>query len=134
MKEYFAVIHKDENSDYGVFFPDVPGCFTTGETLESARTHAAEVLFEHIEALREDGVDIPEPSTLDQVIHAEGVEGAVAFLAVPLLVDPPKVERKNITALSTEWARIDSAAKSTGKSRSAFMVQASLEQARQREA
>ena len=35
--EYIAYLHKDKNSDYGVSFPDFPGCVTGGKTLEEAR-------------------------------------------------------------------------------------------------
>ena len=33
---YPIVIHKDETSDYGVVFPDLPGCFSAGDTIEEA--------------------------------------------------------------------------------------------------
>ncbi len=36
--EYIAYLHKDRKSDFGVSFPDFPGCITAGKTLdESAR-------------------------------------------------------------------------------------------------
>jgi len=35
--EYIAYLHKDKNSDFGVSFPDFPGCITAGKTLEEAR-------------------------------------------------------------------------------------------------
>jgi predicted RNase H-like HicB family nuclease len=40
MASYIAVLHKDADSDYGVDFPDFPGCVTAGETLEEARKMA----------------------------------------------------------------------------------------------
>jgi len=42
--EYIAYLHKDRNSDYGVSFPDFPGCITAGSTLEEAHKMAAEAL------------------------------------------------------------------------------------------
>jgi predicted RNase H-like HicB family nuclease len=44
---YIALIHKEENSDYGVSFPDFPGCISAGETLEQAKTMAQEALIGH---------------------------------------------------------------------------------------
>ena len=49
MQSYIALIHKDADSDYGVSFPDLPGCITAGTTLDeamvftsaSSRTHRA---------------------------------------------------------------------------------------------
>jgi predicted RNase H-like HicB family nuclease len=56
---------KDKKSDYGVSFPDFPGCITAGTTLEEARRMAAEALSFHIAGMQEYGAAIPEPSTLD---------------------------------------------------------------------
>jgi predicted RNase H-like HicB family nuclease len=63
MAHYIALIHKDADSDYGVSFPDFPGCITAGATLDEARAMAAEALAMHIEGLGEDGEAIPEPSS-----------------------------------------------------------------------
>ena len=38
MRPYIALIHKEPNSDYGVSFPDLPGCVTAGTTIDEART------------------------------------------------------------------------------------------------
>jgi predicted RNase H-like HicB family nuclease len=42
--EYIAYLHKDRGSDYGVSFPDFPGCITAGKTLEEASRLAPEAL------------------------------------------------------------------------------------------
>jgi predicted RNase H-like HicB family nuclease len=70
MRQYFALIHKDETSDYGVSFPDLPGCITAGSSRVEARDMAAEALALHLEGLAEDGEAVPEPSSLEQVISA----------------------------------------------------------------
>jgi predicted RNase H-like HicB family nuclease len=41
---YPVVIHKDKTSDYSVSVPDLPGCFSAGDTLEDALTHAVEAI------------------------------------------------------------------------------------------
>ena len=50
--EYIAYLHKDSKSDFGVSFPDFPGCVSAGKTLEEARRMAEEALALHIEGLR----------------------------------------------------------------------------------
>ena len=64
MTEYIALIHKDATSDYGVSFPDFPGCISAGATLAEARAMAAEALGLHIEGMLAEAAAIPEPSTL----------------------------------------------------------------------
>jgi len=40
MRAYIALIHKEPDSDYGVSFPDLPGCISAGLTLDEARAMA----------------------------------------------------------------------------------------------
>ena len=47
--EYIAYLHKDRDSDYGVSFPDFPGCITAGRTLDEASRLAGEALALHIQ-------------------------------------------------------------------------------------
>ena len=77
---YIALIHKDVDSDYGVSFPDFPGCITAGPTLHEARDLAAEALAFHIEGLLADGQAIPEPSTFGAVMTDPKNRDAVAIL------------------------------------------------------
>ncbi len=124
--EYIAYLHKDKNSDYGVSFPDFPGCITAGSTLEEARRMAAEALSFHIAGLREDGDPIPEPSTLDDLRNDPAMKGAVAFL-VEGKEQPEKTVRINITARESEIAEIDSRARAARLTRSAYIVRRALE-------
>ncbi len=68
MRQFIALIHKDAGSDFGVSFPDLPGCVTAGATLDEARDMAAEALALHLEGMVEDGDAIPEPSSLEAVM------------------------------------------------------------------
>ncbi len=52
MPQYIAIIHKDADSDYGVSFPDLPGCVSAGVDLDDARDMAAEALALHREGPR----------------------------------------------------------------------------------
>ena len=80
MASYIAFLRKDTDSDYGVDFPDFPGCVTAGATLEEARIMAAEALAGHIACLIEADEDVPEPSTLDAVVVDPANRDALPFL------------------------------------------------------
>jgi predicted RNase H-like HicB family nuclease len=123
MPTYIAVIHKDPNSDYGVSYPDLPGCISAGSSLEEARAMAAEALAAHLEIMREHGDNIPTPSGLDEVQRHEFAEDALLFLSVE--VDVEAVPRRiNVSLPSDLIERIDRAAKSRGMTRSGFLATA----------
>jgi predicted RNase H-like HicB family nuclease len=122
--EYIAYLHKDKKSDYGVSFPDFPGCITTGSTLEEARRMAAEALSLHISGMQEDGETIPEPSTLDDLRNDPAMKGSVAFLVEATAQE--KTVRINITARESQIAEIDSRAHAAKLSRSAYIVSRAL--------
>jgi predicted RNase H-like HicB family nuclease len=119
--EYIAYLHKDKGSDFGVSFPDVPGCVTAGRTLEEARQLAGEALTLHIAGMLEDGEALPKPSTLDELASDRNMRGAVAFLVSAEA--PEKTIRVNITARESQIEAIDRLARERGMTRSAYMVQ-----------
>jgi predicted RNase H-like HicB family nuclease len=122
---YIAYLHKDSKSDFGVSFPDFPGCITAGKTLEEARLLAPEALKLHIKGMNEDGEPIPEPTSLDDLAKDSAMKKAVAFLVH--IEIPERVERFNITARRSQIQEIDRLARKRGMTRSAYMVSASLE-------
>lgn len=123
MADYVALIHKEPGSDYGVSFPDFPGCVTAGETLDEARREAAEALALHLEGMAEDGTPIPEPSALDEIMAVRENRDAVAFL-VPAPARQPRAVRVNITLPEDVLAEVDRVAGQQGLSRSAFLARA----------
>jgi antitoxin HicB len=87
MPHYIALIHKDVDSCYGVSFPDVPGVFSAGDTIDEAIAKAAEVLAfaaEDWSAL--DGQDFPAPRTID-ALRSDGefqqLAGDAVIAAIP---------------------------------------------------
>ena len=66
---YAIVIEKVPDSNYSAFVPDLPGCVSTGNTLEEVRRLMREAIEFHLEGMREDGDPIPEPTT--QVEYSE---------------------------------------------------------------
>ncbi len=120
MAAYIGLLRKESDSDFGVSFPDFPGCVTAGTSLDEARAFAAEALAFHIEGLLEDGDDLPAPSTLEDVMADSENAGAVA-----VLVDSPAVKRPaariNISIDPFVLKQIDAYTERVGMTRSGFI-------------
>ncbi len=80
MKHYPALIRKTPDSDYGVEFPDFPGCVTAGLTVDEALVMAEQALAFHVEGMRDDGEAVPEPTDLEDVLKSDSVADAAAVL------------------------------------------------------
>lgn len=123
MASYIALIHKDAGSDYGVSFPDLPGCVTAGTDLDDARAMAAEALALHLSGLAEDGEAIPEPSSLEAVmVDPDNRDGVAILVQAPARAR--KVVRVNVTFPEDELAAIDAKAEAAGMTRSGFLARA----------
>jgi len=128
---YVAVIEKESDSAFGVWFPDVEGCFSAGDTLEEAVANAAAALRQHTEALESAGRRLSAARTPDDVsrdtdVRASVEKGAVLF-AVPLFADAGRTVRINISLDKALVDQIDVAASVRGLTRSAFIAQAARE-------
>jgi predicted RNase H-like HicB family nuclease len=126
MTSYIALLRKDADSDYGVEFPDFPGCVTAGRSLEEARTMASEALQLHLEGMREDDEAIPEPSSLDQIMADPENAGAVVFL-VDVAARPAKSVRINVMLPEDLIKAIDRAT----NNRSRFLADAAKQKLRE---
>jgi predicted RNase H-like HicB family nuclease len=120
MTRYIAYIRKDEDSDYGVEFPDFPGCVTAGRTVEEAHAMAQEALAAYVEMLNDKGRPVTKPSTLDDLKNDKHRRDAVISF-VELDESLFKPERVNVMIPKSLLARID--AVSDGN-RSRFLVEA----------
>lgn len=123
MRRYIALLHKDPDSDYGVSFPDLPGCISAGSTLEEAHAMAEEALALHLEGLADDGQEVPEPSSLDAIMADPENRDGVAIL-VPAPAQSIKVVRVNVTMPEDVLSQVDRYAENHGLTRSGFLVRA----------
>jgi predicted RNase H-like HicB family nuclease len=128
MTRYVGILEKDEGSLWGIWFPDVPGCVTAGETMEEALANAPEVLALFAEVGAEHGEEMPLPRNLSELkqdpdVRAALAKGDVAVL-VPLVRNSGRTIRANISIDAGTLAAIDEAAKARGLTRSAFLVSA----------
>lgn len=80
MPAYIALLHKDAGSQYGVSFPDLPGCVSAGADWAQARVMAEEALRLHLRGMAEDGEELPEPSSFESIMSDPGNRDGVAFL------------------------------------------------------
>ena len=59
----YAIVIEKAESNYAAYVPDLPGCVTTGATIEETEQQIREAIEFHIRGLRKDGLPIPEPSS-----------------------------------------------------------------------
>ena len=120
--KYPVLIHKEDESDYGVTIPDIPGCFTSGSTIDDAMVNvqqAVELYFE--------GEDIipPEPSEIAKLIASETFyidNGFWVLVNIDFSFLSSKTVRVNITVPEYKLAMIDRKAKDRNLSRSALLI------------
>ena len=124
MANYIAIVHKEAKSDFGVSFPDFPGCITAGKNIDEAKDMAQEALTLHIQGMLEDGEQLPNPSRLEEIMSDPDYVNAIAFLVVSVPDAKPRTVRVNVTVPEMTLKQIDAAAKKRGMSRSSFLVHA----------
>jgi len=126
-KKYIALFETSEDTTtIGVSFPDVPGCVSAGKSHEEAYRMGVEALSFHLDMMKEDGEEIPEPRTLEQIKETwedwGEWEREYDFYVVSIPYYPSEVKYKTLTITMPEnlVARIDE----TGRTRSGFITDA----------
>jgi predicted RNase H-like HicB family nuclease len=59
----YAIVIEEGDNNYSAYVPDLPGCVSTGDTLEEVKAEIAEAIAFHLEGLRKDGEPIPPPTS-----------------------------------------------------------------------
>ena len=124
MANFIGVVHKDPKSEFGVSFPDFPGCITAGSSIDEAKDMADDALSLHIKGMLEDGEIIPVPSKLEDIMDNPDFSDAAAILVVSVSEAKPRSVSLNITVPEDMLRKIDFVAKKRGMSRSSFLVHA----------
>ena len=127
MNYVIAIEPGDSQHAFGVVVPDLPGCFSAGDTLDDALGNAREAIELWLETSIDDGQPVPEPGPL--AVHQANHEftGWVwAVVSVDLASLSDKAERINITLPARVLRRIDQAAKAAGESRSGYIARRAL--------
>jgi len=89
MTHYVAII-EDTGPDIavGVWFPDLPGCFSAGDTLDEALVNAQEAVALWIESMAEDGKAIPRARTPSELKADPDIAAEMAAHAIVLISGP----------------------------------------------
>jgi predicted RNase H-like HicB family nuclease len=124
-----AIEQGDARHAWSVHFPDLPGCFSAGDTMQDAVTNARDAVLLFIEDRLERGEPLPGATSLDDLKHDRRYSGPrwtwmPAYLDVDELIGP--AQRVNVMIPRTALARIDAAAARAAQTRSAYMVEAAL--------
>jgi predicted RNase H-like HicB family nuclease len=75
MQYPIAIETGGEKHAYGVVVPDLPGCFSAGDTLDEALTNARETILLHLGGLLDESLPFPKPSTIDQLRNKRSYRG-----------------------------------------------------------
>ncbi len=125
MKFPIAIEPGTKNTAWGVVVPDLPGCFSAGDSAEDAFANAVEAIDAHCELMAEDGVEIPVPRPLSEWQNDPEYAGwAWGLVEMDMSRYEGKSEKINITLPRYLLRRIDEAAKAAGSSRSGFLADA----------
>lgn len=125
---FALALHTDDGVKYGVTVPDLPGCFSAGDSFDEAVEMAREAIDAHCELLAEKGLDIPAPGPLAQHQANPDLAGAV-WVVIEVDVEQylGRAEKINITVPGRLLRRIDDYAKRHGESRSGFLTRAAVQ-------
>lgn len=88
MTYYVAIVEEEEGRAIGVWFPDLPGCVSAGDTLDEAMLNAAEALELWAEAMIENGQKIPAARSLTELKTDSEIAQDLARYMVALIPFP----------------------------------------------
>ncbi len=128
MRYPIAIEPGDEDTAFGIIVPDLPGCFSAGDTLDEAMSNAEEAAAAWIDATLDSGGAIPGPSALERVRTNPDYAGwSFGVISLDPALFDDAVERVNITLPRRILKRLDAMAKAAGESRSGFIAQLTVE-------
>ena len=129
MRYPIAIEPGNDSSAWGVVVPDMPGCFSAGDTLEEALIQAEDAITGWIEAALDSEQEIPAPSHIEalRATHPEFEGWLWALVKIdPALLDDT-IERVNISLPRRVLHRLDARARSAGETRSGFIARMAVE-------
>ena len=125
---YPVVIHKDLGTSYGVTVPDLPGCFSAGETMEEALKNVVEAIECHVEGILLDDEHLPLGKAIETHVNEPDYQGGTwALVDVDISKLGGETQRINISMAERILGKVDTFAKKTNKTRSKLLADAALE-------
>jgi predicted RNase H-like HicB family nuclease len=129
MRYPVAIETGTETNAFGVVVPDLPGCFSAGDTLDEALDAAQEAVSAWIDAALDSGAVVPSPSSLDAIRAMPEFAGWVFGI---VQIDPAalddRAERVNITLPRRVLLRLDAQAQAGGETRSGYIARMTMMQ------
>ena len=126
--KYAVFLEKDIDSDYGVTVPDLPGCFSSGVTIEEALENVQEAILTHVEGLLMDNEVIPNSSSIEELKRSFNSNKVTwGLVNVDLAKLSNEVKRINVTIPENILSKIDTFAQREGETRSGLLATAALE-------
>jgi len=93
MTHYVAIVEEEEGKAFGVWFPDLPGCISAGDTLDEAMANAGEALALWVDVARERGAPIPAARSLSELKKDAAVADEMrAYMVALIALDPRRFE------------------------------------------
>jgi predicted RNase H-like HicB family nuclease len=129
MRYPVAIEPGTDTEAFGVVVPDLPGCFSAGDTMDEAMTNVEEAITAWIEAALDAGQEIPQPSDIEALRKAHKAYKTWVWALVkidPAILDDT-LERVNISLPRRILARLDAHAKAAGETRSGYIARMALE-------
>lgn len=127
MRYPIAIEPGSDDTAFGVVVPDLPGCFSAGDTIDEALVGAEEAAAAWIDAALDSGAPIPPARSLDALRREPDFAGwtfGVITLDSALFEDT--VERVNVTLPRRVLKRLDAMARAAGQSRSSYIASLTL--------
>ncbi|AHB11135.1 type II toxin-antitoxin system HicB family antitoxin [Zymomonas mobilis] len=130
---YPVAIEPDTKSTaFGIVVPDLPGCFSAGDTMDEAIANAEEAASAWIDATLDSGQDIPEPSSISDLYKDPDYKGwSFGFINIDPALLSDRVKRVNITLPERVLERLDLLAKNAGETRSGMIASLTLKAQKQ---
>lgn len=129
MRYPVAIEPGSDTTAWGVVVPDLPGCFSAGDTLEDAMIQAEEAIALWIEVAIDNRQEIPPPSPIETLRAAHpGFDGWTWALVKidPAMLDDT-LERVNISLPRRVLHRLDARARRAGETRSGYIARMAVE-------
>ena len=128
MRYPIAIEPGDATHAFGVVVPDLPGCFSAGDTLDEAMVNAESAVLAWMETTLDQGWFIPSASSLDTLrdAHPEFRDWVWALVTIdPVLLDDT-LEQIDITLPRRVLRHLDARAKAAGESRSGYFARLAI--------
>jgi predicted RNase H-like HicB family nuclease len=128
MRFPIAIEPGDAATAFGVVVPDLPGCFSAGDTLDEAIAGAEEAAAAWVDATIDAGGAVPVPTSLESIrINPDFAGWSFGVITVDAALLDDTVERVNITLPRRVLKRLDALAKAAGETRSGYISHLTLE-------